>query len=296
VNINPSAPGSNLGSNLSSNLNSNPDAAVALDSSGNLLSQSAQRSPDLLAFYRWVTRQTFTVVDVETTGTTAGRNRMIEVSILQASLADGVRSQQTHLLNPGVVVPPRIVNFTGINQEMVDQALPTAEVLPGCLDLLNEGVFTAHNLKFDYGFLQAEFRRLGIPFSRPINAQLCTVKLARLLLADLPSRSLPYLVKHYGFEVGRSHRAEADTVACWLLAEKLLRQIEQEDDETLLARFNQLWINLDQAARLLNCLPMQAESILADAPVRSRYSRSRKMTLYRCGDVELLALQNNEGS
>ncbi|WP_225882685.1 3'-5' exonuclease [Thalassoporum mexicanum] len=272
------------------------DSNLALDNHGHLLSQSAQRSQDLLAFYRWVTRQTFTVVDVETTGTTAGRNRMIEVSILQASLADGVQTQKTHLLNPGVVVPPRIVNFTGITQEMVDGAEPIAAILPDCLDFLNSGVFTAHNLKFDYGFLQAEFRRLGIPFSRPLNAQLCTVKLARLLLADLPSRSLPYLVKHYGFEVGRSHRAEADTLACWLLAEKLLRQVEQEDDQTLLARFNQQWINLGQAAQLLNCLPMQAEAILAESTVRSRYSKSRKMTLYRCGDVELLAKQNVEDS
>jgi DNA polymerase-3 subunit epsilon len=266
---------------------------TALDRHGNLLSQSAQRSIDLLAFYRWVVQQTFTVVDVETTGITAGKNRVIEVSILKASLADGVQEQQTHLLNPGVEVPPRIVNFTGITQEMVDAALPSAEILPSCLDWLSDGVFTAHNLNFDYGFLKAEFRRLGIPFSRPINAQLCTVKLARLLLPELPSRSLPYLVQHYGFEVGRSHRAEADTLACWMLAEKLLGQIAQEDDQTLLARFNQLWIDLDQAAQLLNCLPMQAAAILEQAQVRSRYSRSRKIRLYRCGDVELLALQGN---
>lgn len=104
-------------------------------------------STDLLAFYRQVSQQPLTVVDVETTGyRAAGGCRVIEVSVLQATLADGIQQQQTHLVNPQVPVPEMITRFTGINQAMVDQAPLAAEVWHQYLPLLHTGVLTAHNL------------------------------------------------------------------------------------------------------------------------------------------------------
>ncbi|WP_421655694.1 exonuclease domain-containing protein [Leptothermofonsia sp. ETS-13] len=76
-------------------------------------------STELLSYYRQISQQLLTVVDVETTGHQAGRDRVIEVSVLQATLADGIQHQQTHLLNPQVTVPFPITRFTGISQAMV---------------------------------------------------------------------------------------------------------------------------------------------------------------------------------
>ena len=194
-------------------------------------------STDILAYYRWAASQPLTIVDVETTGYPNARNRVIEVSVLQASLADGILMQRTDLINPEQFIPGQIVRFTGITQTMVDGAAIAAEVLPNYWTMLNQGVLTAHNLSFDYRFLQIEFQRLGMKFACPATRQLCTVKLSRLMLPELPSRSLPNLVRHFRFNVGRSHRAEADTLACWLLAQRLLTEIMNEDDDVLLARF-----------------------------------------------------------
>ena len=187
-------------------------------------------STELLAYYRRISQGLLTVVDVETTGHRPPLSRVIEVSVLQATLAEGIQQQQTHLLNPQVKVPASITRFTGISQAMVDAAPISADVWHEYLPLLNTGILTAHNLAFDYGFLKSELNFVDVPFSRPEDEQLCTVILSRLMLPDLPSRSLPNLVEHFGFDVGRSHRAEADTLACWLLAERLLTEIQQESD------------------------------------------------------------------
>ncbi|MGG6293110.1 3'-5' exonuclease [Leptolyngbya sp. AN02str] len=245
-------------------------------------------STELLAFYRQVSQRSLTVVDVETTGSQPHTNRVTEISVLRASLADGVQWQHTHLVNPETLIPPRIVAFTGITQDMVDAAAPTAQVLPDYLPWLNEGVLTAHNLEFDYGFLQAEYRRMGTTFARMALDQFCTVQFARLMLPQLRSRSLPDLVRHFGFQVGRSHRAEADTLACWLLAEHLLHEMLSEPDEVLLERFGKQWLPLHYAAQILGCSQEKGRSQLEAAGITYRMvTRFRQTTpMYRRGDVE----------
>ncbi len=245
-------------------------------------------STDLLFFYRQVSHQVLTVVDVETTGHHPNSSRVIEISVLQATLESGIHHQQTHLINPQVSVPPSITQFTGISQEMVAQAPLAADVWQDYLPLLNTGTLTAHNLSFDYGFLQSEFRHLDIGFTRPISEQLCTVILARLMLPDLPSRSLPNLVKHFDFPIATSHRAEADTLACWLLAKLLLTEIQTESDETLLDRFAKQWLSLRDAAAILGFSTQQARAALKRSHVKPRLVGQYRTPQYQRGEVEQL--------
>ena len=247
-------------------------------------------STELIAHYRRLSQQLFTVVDVETTGRYSWDSRVTELSVIQATLADGVKHQQTALVNSQTQVPAKITQFTGITQGMVDSAPPAAEIYPQYLPLLEQGVLTAHNLGFDYPFLQAEYARLGTKFIRPESDQLCTVKLARLMLPELPSRSLPNLVQHFQFPVSESHRAAADTLACWLLAERLLMQLLDEPDATLLTRFGRQWIPLREAAAILGCPQVEARTQLDGAGVASRFvGKGRGGTwMYRRGEVERL--------
>jgi DNA polymerase-3 subunit epsilon len=253
-------------------------------------------STELLTYYRQISQQTLTVVDLETTGRFATDSRVIELSVLQATLGEGIQQQQTDLINPQTTIPLRISQFTGISQAMVEAAPFTATVFPGYLPFLTTGILTAHNIEFDYPFLQAEYERLGIVFARSPYEQLCTVQLSRLMLPDLPSRSLPELVKHFQFRVGKSHRAEADTLACWLLAERLLTEILNEADEVLLARFARQKMPLKYAAKLLGCSFQEARSRLSTAGVPARFvGRGNSGTLiYRRGDVEQVFYEQPE--
>lgn len=247
-------------------------------------------SRELLSHYRRLSQHCLTVVDVETTGSLPYSDRITEISVLQATLSGGLQHQKTDLVNPQIPIPSKIVQVTGITQAMVNAAPVAADVLPGYLPWLRSGILTAHNLEFDYPFLRAEYTRLGMAFLRPEHEQLCTVQLARLMLPDLRSRSLPYLVKHFQFNVEESHRARADTLACWLLAERLLTELLNESDEVLLNRFIRQWLPLKDAAKLLGCSSRVGRSRLEAAGVPSRtVGRGNNSTvMYRRGDVEQL--------
>ncbi|MEO1146632.1 MAG: exonuclease domain-containing protein [Cyanobacteria bacterium J06638_22] len=257
------------------------------------LSPSAMRSPDLLAHYRQLSQQPLTVVDLETTGSFPNTSRITEIAIVQGTLADGITHQQSCLVNPECPISEKIVQVTGITSAMVSQAAPAREVLPEFWSPLNSGVLTAHNLSFDYGFLVAEFHRMDWEFARSPMEQLCTVQLSRLLLADLPSRSLPALVRHFRFPVGRSHRADADALACWLLANHLLTELLNEPDAALLKQFARQWMPLKEAAQLLGTSITKGRSRLAEAGIAYReVGRGRSKTqMYRRGDIEQLIEQ-----
>jgi DNA polymerase III subunit epsilon len=251
-------------------------------------------STDLLAFYRQISQQVLTVVDLETTGCKSTWARAIEISVLQGQLGEGILHQQTHLINPQVLVPGQITEFTGISQQMVDTAPLATAVWPEYLPLLSQGVLTAHNFTFDYSFICQEYDRLGISFSRSAQQSLCTVKLARLLLSDLPSRSLPSLVAHFQFPVQESHRAAADTLACWLLAERLLQEISDQDDETVLARFGEQRLSIAEAARMLDCSQRLARDRLMRAGIKPFVSQRSGTHLYPRAAIEQLYWQSHQ--
>jgi DNA polymerase-3 subunit epsilon len=115
-----------------------------------------------------------------------------------------------------------IVSLTGITDAMVAGAPRFGQVADQVLPLLEGRVFVAHNAPFDWRFVCAELERsTGI---LPAGRQLCTVKLARKLLPQLPSRSLDSLARYFGLEIASRHRALDDAVAT---AHVLLRFIDR---------------------------------------------------------------------
>lgn len=251
-------------------------------------------STDLLAFYRDLSQRSFTVVDLETTGPKPPRSRAIEVSVIRASLKDGIQHQQTHLINPKVWIPGKITEITGISQDMVDLAPSAEEVWQDYLPLLSQGVLTAHNISFDYPFIRSEYERLGIPFFRSQSERFCTVKFARLMLSELPSRSLPDLVQHFQFPVNESHRAEADTLACWLLVERLMKEIANEDDETVLARFGRQLLPVSEAAKMLGCSQKETKTRLEARGIEPFIAQRSGAFLYRRSAIEQLYWESHQ--
>jgi DNA polymerase III subunit epsilon len=77
----------------------------------------------------------------------------------------------------------------------------------------------AHNASFDYGFIKAEYARLGYTYSRQT---LCTKKLSKKLLPDLGGYSLGNLCKALGIKNESRHRAWGDARATVELFDHLL--------------------------------------------------------------------------
>ena len=174
---------------------------------------------------------TFVVTDTETTGTSAASNRIIELAAVKVRGGEVVdRFQQ--LVNPGRSIPKRITRLTSITTGMVFDAPPIEEVLPAYLDFLGEGVFTAHNLSFDRGFVNAELKRTG---RAPLeNDMLCTLRLARRLLPGLRSKGLSRLIQFYDLQVSSRHRALGDAKATTTVLQQFLSQLDFEHEITTL--------------------------------------------------------------
>lgn len=173
------------------------------------------------------------LVDVETTGLSPRYgDRIIEIGLLRAEGEREITFES--FVNPRRPISPRATAVHGITQEMVETAPRFGELADQVWQLLDDAVFVAHNAPFDWSFLNAERRYLGLP-SLP-NPVLDTLALARRHF-EFPRNSLGAIAGELGIPTLVSHRALADVLTTWevlkrFLAELLARGIT--DFETLL--------------------------------------------------------------
>lgn len=165
----------------------------------------------------------FAVVDVETTGSLRWRGHgMIEIAVVQVS--GGVIGETWHtLLDPGRRIPPFVTELTGITPDMVRGAPDFEHVAAEVYARLEGRVFVAHNVGFDWGFVESHLTRtLG---ETPRVQRLCTLQLSRRLLPRR-SRSLDAVAHHFGIEIHGRHRALGDAIATARIFLRLLDAAE----------------------------------------------------------------------
>jgi DNA polymerase-3 subunit epsilon len=166
----------------------------------------------------------FCIIDTETTGGRASQDRVIDIAVYR--VRDGIILEKYQsLVNPGIPIPPWITGLTGIDNDMVKRAPFFSDIQSELFQILGKGIFTAHNAAFDYGFVQQEFLRQGIEFIRP---HLCTVRLARHLYPELPSRSLGALCEHLLIDIYDRHRAAGDAEATVYVLKDLLKKVRDQ--------------------------------------------------------------------
>jgi DNA polymerase-3 subunit epsilon len=157
-------------------------------------------------------------VDIETTGSNYERDRITEVGI-KTLYPDHVEVWES-LFNPQVFIPQNIQHLTGISPAMVEGQPDFSELAHELYRQLEDKIFVAHNARFDYGFLKASFKRLGIDFKPKV---LCTVKLSRHLFPEQKRHNLDTLIQVHGLKVSARHRALGDAdllFQFWQICEK----------------------------------------------------------------------------
>lgn len=154
-----------------------------------------------------VTHTPYVFLDVETTGLSprAG-GRVIEVGALRVE-NNIVVARYKQFFHPGTTIPSFITRITGISDKDVVSAPAFEQAAREVNSLFDNAIFVAHNVNFDYGFLQSEFTRSGIQFKKD---RLCTVKLSRWLYPEHKSHSLDKIIERHGFSVESRHRAYDD--------------------------------------------------------------------------------------
>lgn len=156
----------------------------------------------------------YVILDLETTGATPLRDRITEIALIRYEQGKELLRWQT-LVNPEQPIPLFIQQLTGIDNEMVAIAPLFNQVADTLLSYLEGAVLCAHNVRFDHGFLKAEFKRLNITLRQKV---LCTVKLSRLLYNNFPNHGLDAIMQRHSITTIARHRAMGDveTVAAFL--------------------------------------------------------------------------------
>ena len=127
----------------------------------------------------------YAVVDLETTGTSVKTgSRIIQIGCVLVQDGQVINEFETKI-NPRTVVPLTIEQLTGIKNNDVKDAPLFEDVAPTLKSLLDDTIFVAHNVNFDFPFLNAEFERAGEqPLTIPA---IDTVTLSQILMPTAPS-------------------------------------------------------------------------------------------------------------
>lgn len=156
--------------------------------------------------------------DTETTGLEPfNGDRIIEFAAVVFHLDEdaGVEREERHswLVNPGMPIPRKVQQITGITDADVADAPPFEFIAERVRALLAGAVTVAHNYPFDLAFLTQELRRLDLHWPEPL-AEVDTVDLSLRHFADERGHKLEDLCRRLDIPLDGAHRATNDAAAC----------------------------------------------------------------------------------
>lgn len=148
------------------------------------------------------------VLDVETTGLDYTKERMVEFAAIR--LENGkMKDRFETLINPEQHIRKSSIAIHGIKEEDVKDAPTEAEVMPMILDFIGDYPIVAHNVIFDYSFInEASIRQTGKPIT---NARIDSQMMFKEIYPELESCGLESLMTKFNIEFSTRHRAMADT-------------------------------------------------------------------------------------
>jgi DNA polymerase-3 subunit epsilon len=156
----------------------------------------------------------FAVVDVETSGLSLRRHRLLQVGVVVTDGAGQVVDRWASLVRPRRRILYRVgpTRLHGIRRRAVRAAPALSEVMARLSQSVRGAVFVAHNASFDLAFLRKAAAEAGIEL--PIESSLCTLQLSRQLDPDRQlSHRLAALCERYDVVLVRPHDALADADA-----------------------------------------------------------------------------------
>ena len=207
-------------------------------------------------------------IDIETTGSHFERDRITEIGI--KTLASNQIYVWEQLINPQTFIPQNIQRLTGISPQMVEGQPSFDQIARELKQELEGKIFVAHNARFDYGFIKASFKRIGIDFKPKV---LCTVKLSRLLFPDQARHNLDTIINAHQLLVSARHRALGDAdllLQFWRVCESKFGKAKLNEAINQLIGNPSLPPNIDQV--LIDSIP--------DAPGCYIFYGENKVPLY----------------
>lgn len=119
------------------------------------------------------------VFDTETTGFNAeGDDRIVEIGALEVVNLIPTGRTYHQYINPEREVPEGAAAVHGLTYERLKTEPVYAEIVEAFTDFIGDADLVAHNAEFDMRFINAEYKRLGMP-PIPMSRAIDTLKTAR---------------------------------------------------------------------------------------------------------------------
>ena len=176
-------------------------------------------------------KDTFAVVDLETTGTQ--REKGHHIIQFGCAIIKNMRVVKTYsfMINPHREIPQSVVNLTGIHNEDVQGKDDFSVYAPKIVEILKDTVFVAHNVDFDLPFLNYELVQHG--YEALTNKAIDTVELAKIAFPTLPSYKLSDLTAQLKIKHLNPHKADSDAYGTAILLIKIIHKLESLPQATL---------------------------------------------------------------
>lgn len=177
------------------------------------------------------------IVDTETTGLDLGNDKIIEIGAIafeydpETGQAYRILETLSAMEDPGIPVPPRITEITGITQEMVEGRRFDKDKISQLLE--GAAIIIAHNAKFDRPMLEKRFPIFeSVPWG-------CSLAQVDWMDEGIPSQNLGMIALQFGYFFD-AHRAEDD---CWAVLQILQQDLPQSKQKAFKSLLNKLPLN-----------------------------------------------------
>jgi DNA polymerase-3 subunit epsilon len=176
-----------------------------------------------------IEEQTFCIVDIETNGGSAKKGYQI-IELGAVKYKNGKIIDKFESLVYAKEIPIYVQEVTKINLKMLEDAPRLEKVLKEFKVFLEDDVFVAHDIKFDYTFVSDSFEKFHL--GKLLNRKICSIDLAKRTI-ESEKYGLSFLKEVLNIEVDNHHRAYFDALTTAIVFEKSLSNIDKSKIKTV---------------------------------------------------------------
>jgi DNA polymerase III subunit epsilon len=167
--------------------------------------------------------QAFCVVDIETNAGNVNKGQIIEIGAIKFKNGQIIEKYES-LVNV-YEIPEKVQEITGITPEMTHSSPDIKTVLEEFKIFLEDDIFVAHNINFDYKFISDSLHKYDL--GKLYNRKLCTINLSQKLI-ETERYGLKYLKEHLKIEEGEHHRAFSDAYSTTMVLKECLQRLSKD--------------------------------------------------------------------
>ncbi len=169
-----------------------------------------------------ISEQTFCIVDIETNGGHVNKGHQI-IEIGAVKYKDGEILDSFESLVYAKDIPEYIQGVTNITPSMLEDAPLLKKVLEEFKIFLEDDVFVAHDIKFDYNFISNSLEKCNL--GKLHNRKLCTIDLARRTI-KAEKYGLKSLKEVLQIDIDNHHRAYSDALSTTYILKEAIKHLD----------------------------------------------------------------------